>query len=145
MYKKNIYIYSKKYVVVAQSCPTLCDSMDYSLPVHVAFVHGILQAKILEWVAMPSSRGSSWPGDQTQVSCIAGRSFAALAIREAHTYISMLLQIQRNSRWKIHFIDNGFGWRITFPSPAMLEKQPRCSSSLAWLFSYSTLKNWLWK
>ena len=44
---------------------------------------GILQARILEWVAMPSSRGSSQPRDQTQVSCIAGRFFTIWAIREA--------------------------------------------------------------
>ena len=46
-----------------QSCPTLCDPMDSS-------AHGILQARILEWVAMPYSRGSSWPRDQTHVSYI---------------------------------------------------------------------------
>ena len=44
-------------VLVAQSCPTLCDPMDCSPP--GSFVHGILQARILEWVALPSSRGSS--------------------------------------------------------------------------------------
>ena len=55
---------------VAQSCLTLCDPMDYT-------VHGILQARILEWVAIPFSRGSSQPRDQTHVSCIAGRSFTS--------------------------------------------------------------------
>ena len=44
--------------------------------------HGILQARILEWVAMPLSRGSSQPKDQTQVSCIAGRVFTVWATRE---------------------------------------------------------------
>ena len=53
--------------------PTLCDPMDYSPP--GSSVHGILQARILEWVAISFSRGSSWPRDQTQVSCIAGRCF----------------------------------------------------------------------
>ena len=52
-------------VKVAQSCPTLCDPMN--------LVHGNLQARILEWVAFPFSRGSSQPRDQTQVSHIAGR------------------------------------------------------------------------
>ena len=47
--------------------------MDYNLP--GSSVHGILQARILEWVAKPSSRGSSWPRDRTQVSRIAGRFF----------------------------------------------------------------------
>ena len=53
-------------VKVNQSCLTLCDPMDHR-------VHGLLQARILEWVAVPSSRGSSQSGDQTQVSSIAGR------------------------------------------------------------------------
>ena len=54
------------YVKVAQLCPTLCDLMDYSLPGFS--VHGILQARILEWVAIPFSSRSSQPRDQTQVS-----------------------------------------------------------------------------
>ena len=49
-----------------QSCPTLCNPMDCSPP--GSSVHGILQARVLEWVAMPFSRGSSWPGDQTWIS-----------------------------------------------------------------------------
>ena len=53
---------------VAQSCPTLCDLMGHSLP--GSSVRGILQARILEWVAMPSSRGSSRPRDQTLIACI---------------------------------------------------------------------------
>ena len=48
---------------VTQSCPTLCDPVDYSLP--GSSVHGILQARILGWVAIPLSRGSSQPRDQT--------------------------------------------------------------------------------
>ena len=59
--------------LVAQPHLTLCDPMDCSLP--GSSVHGFLQARILEWVAMPSSRGSSWPRDWTQVSCIAGGVF----------------------------------------------------------------------
>ena len=51
-----------------QLCPTLCNLMDHS-PAGSS-VHGILQARILEWVAMPSSRGSFWPRDQTQVSYV---------------------------------------------------------------------------
>ena len=62
-------------VKVAQSCPTLCNPMDYT-------VHGILQARILEWVAFPFSKGSSQTRDWTQVSCIAGRFFTSWAIRE---------------------------------------------------------------
>ena len=66
---------------VAQSCPTLCDSMDCSPP--GSSVHGILQARILEWVAIFFSRGSSWPRDWTQISHIAGRGFNLWATREA--------------------------------------------------------------
>ena len=58
-------------VKIAQSCLTLCDPMDWGLP--GSSVHGILQARILEWVAVPFSRGSSQPRDQTQVSHITGR------------------------------------------------------------------------
>ena len=60
---------------VAQSCLTLCNAMDY-------MVHGILKARILEWVAFPFSRGSSQARDLTQVSCIAGRFFTRWATRE---------------------------------------------------------------
>ena len=52
----------------AQSCPTLCDPMDCSLPGFS--VHGIFQAGILEWVAISFSRGSSWPRDWTHISCV---------------------------------------------------------------------------
>ena len=62
-------------VKVSQLCPTLCDHMD-------CIVHGILQVRILEWVAFPFSRGSSQPRDWTQVSCIAGRFFINWGIRE---------------------------------------------------------------
>ena len=58
---------------VAQSCLTLCDPMDCSLP--GSSVHRIFQARILEWVAISSSRRSSPPRDYTQVSCIVGRCF----------------------------------------------------------------------
>ena len=57
-------------VKVAQSCLTLCNPMDCT-------VHGILQGRILEWVAFPFSRGSSQPRGRTQVSCIAGRFFTS--------------------------------------------------------------------
>ena len=55
---------------VAQSCPTLCDPMDYSPP--GSSIRGIFQARVLEWVAVFFSKGSSRPRDQTQVSLIAG-------------------------------------------------------------------------
>ena len=64
---------------VTQSCPTLCNPTDYT-------VHGILQARILEWVAIPFSRGSSQPRDWIQVSCIAGGFFTSWATRKAQEY-----------------------------------------------------------
>ena len=53
---------------VAQSCPTLCDPMDCSIP--DSSVHGIFQARVLEWIAISFSRGSSRPRDQTHVSAL---------------------------------------------------------------------------
>ena len=64
---------------VALSCLTLCDC---SLP--GSSLYEILQARLLEWVAISFSRGSSWPRDQTQVSCIGVRCFNLWATREAH-------------------------------------------------------------
>ena len=55
--------------LITKLCPTLCNTMDYSLP--DSSVHGISQARTLEWVVISSSRGSSRPRDQTQVSCLA--------------------------------------------------------------------------
>ena len=60
-------------VKVIQSGPTLCNSTDYT-------VHGILQPRILEWVAFPFSRGSSQPRDRTQVSHIAGEFFTSWVV-----------------------------------------------------------------
>ena len=68
-------------VLVAQSCPTLCDPLDCSPP--GPSVHGILQARMLESVAIPFSRRSSQPRDQTLISGILGGFFTIWAIREA--------------------------------------------------------------
>ena len=67
---------------IAQSCPTLCDPMECSQP--GSSLHGIFQARILEWVSISFSRGYSWPRDRTQVSRIPGRRFNLWATREAH-------------------------------------------------------------
>ena len=74
-----------------QSCPTLCDPLDCS-PLGSS-VHGILQARILEWVALPFSRGSSLPRDQIHVSCIAGRCSPVWATREAQLCVFNLIQL----------------------------------------------------
>ena len=75
-------------VKVAQSCPTLCDPMDYT-------VHGVLQARILEWVAFPFSRGTSQPRNRTRVSCIAGGLFTSWATREVSPHRCI-------SWWQLH-------------------------------------------
>ena len=67
--------------LVTKSFPTLHDPMDWSPP--GSSVHGIFLARLLEWVAIPFSRGSSQLRDQTQVSCFAGRIFTVWATREA--------------------------------------------------------------
>ena len=64
---------------VAQSCLTLCDPMDCSLSGSSA--HGIFQARVLEWIAISFSRGSSQPRNQTRVSRIAGRRFAVSSVK----------------------------------------------------------------
>ena len=66
-------------VLVTQSCLNLCYPMDC----HPSGspLHGILQARILKWIVIPFSKGSSWPRDQTQVSCIAGRFFTSWATK----------------------------------------------------------------
>ena len=80
-YLQTRFLLRKKESEVAWPCPTLCDSMDCSPP--GSSIHGIFQARVLEWIAISFSRGSSWPRDQTQVSCIAGRHFTIWATREA--------------------------------------------------------------
>ena len=82
--KKIWCTYTHIYVKVAQLCLTLCDPIDCSLP--GSSVHGILQTRILEWVAVPVSRGTSWPRNRTSISCIAGGFFTSWATREACTH-----------------------------------------------------------
>ena len=91
---------------VAQLCPALCDPMDCSPP--GSSVHGILQARILEWVAISFSRGSSWPRDRTQVSRTAGRHFYLWATREAPNHLKA--EYQRTDAFKL------WDWR-RFKSP----------------------------
>ena len=77
--------------LVSKWCPTLCDPMDYSLT--GSSVHGILQARILQWVAISFSRGSSWPRDQTHISCI-GRQILY------HLRATWEAQINKQNYWK---------------------------------------------
>ena len=68
-------------VLVTQSCQILCDPTDCSPP--GSSIHGVLQARILEWVSIPFCRGSFQPRDWTRIACIAGRLYTIWATREA--------------------------------------------------------------
>ena len=99
-------------MLVIHLCPTLCNPMDWSPP--GSSVHGILQAGILEWVAMPSSRGSFGPRDWTQVSCIAGRFFTTQPPEKMRRGVqSQLKDSGFKSQCELHsFIK----WPMGFPS-----------------------------
>ena len=84
----------------------LCDPMDGNPP--GSSIHGILQARILEWVAIPFSRGSSWPRDQTRVSCIAGRFFTVWTTRE-----ELLLKFSWFKRERVPFFFAFIAYCIT--------------------------------
>ena len=90
--------------LVAQPCPILCDPMDCTHPPHPpgSTVHEISQTKILEWVAISSSRGSSWPRDPIGVSCICRGFFIIRACRETHQDHN---ETQRANR--MHFLEKG--------------------------------------
>ena len=90
---------------VTQSCLTLCDPMDCSLP--GSSLHGSLQARVLEWGAISFSRGSSQLKDQTRVSRIPGRRFNLWATREANH----LLTLPKSLPGKNH---NNYPWKIDF-------------------------------
>ena len=84
----DLWLSWNSHISSVQSRPTLCNPMDCSLP--GSSIHGIFQARVLEWVAISFSRGSSWPMDRTWVSCIAGRRFTIWATREARfTYTDL--------------------------------------------------------
>ena len=98
-------LFSSK-VTVSQLCPILCDPKD-------CIVSGILQARILQWVAFPFSRGSPQPRDWTQVSHIAGRFFTSWATREAQEYLSEYWKKSYDKprqcikKQRYHFADKG--------------------------------------
>ena len=91
---------------VAQLCPTLCNLVDCSPP--GSSIHGIFQARILEWVAISFSRGSSRPRDWTQVYCTGGRRFTVWATREVPT---LNIQIGKSTETERRAV-LGKGWGI---------------------------------
>ena len=86
-----------KWSEVAQSCPTLCDPVDCSLP--GSSVPGILQARILEWAAISFYRGSAQPRVRTQVSHTADRCFTLWATREGPKRFLMQKDICKSNKW----------------------------------------------
>ena len=100
-----MYIWSDMKCLVTQSCLTLCNRMDCSPS--GSSVHGILQARILEWVAIPFSRRSSWPREQIWVSCLAGRLFTIWANREA-PYIYTHIHIRFNIALYVNLNSNRY-------------------------------------
>ena len=103
---------------VAQSCPTLCDPIDCSLPGSSA--HGILQARVLEWVAVSFSRRSSQPRDRTWVSRIAGRHFTIWAKLMGQTHVFCVAG---------RFFTTSTTWEA-LPSPLPLPKAEQWCKSL---------------
>ena len=112
-------------VKVVQSCLTLCDPIDY-------MVHGILQARILEWVAFPFSRGSSQPRDQTQVSPIVGGFFTSWATREA---LSTRSECNCKIVWTFCGIAFLWDWNDNLPFPVL------CHCCVCAMFSCSVVSN----
>ena len=96
---------------VTQSCPTLCVPVDYSLP--GSSIHGIFQARMLEWVAISFSRRSSQPRDWTPVSCIASRHFTLWASREVLYGAWRRINNQEVKRRVVDWITTDpFSWRL---------------------------------
>ena len=124
-----------KWVKVAQLCPTFCDPVDYT-------AHGILQARILEWVGFPFSRGSR---DQTQVFWIAGRFFHQLShkgsprILEWVAYSFSSRSSQPRNRTGVSCIAGGFftNWAIR---EALID--PDTPSLAIWPFPYYSWYIW---
>ena len=121
---------------VAQSCPTLCDPMDSSPP--GSSLHGILQARILEWVAIPFSRGSSQPRDRTWVSHIAGRRFIIWATREAH-HLAKKVKVKSLSRVRLFATP----WTLAYQAPPSMgfSKQEYWSGLLLSYYIYKQKTN----
>ena len=102
-----------KWSEVTQSCPTLCDPVDCSLP--GSPVHGIFQARELEWVAVSFSRGSSRPRDWTRVSRFVGRRFTIWAwqVYKTSVLFSACCSFSVVFAWFIHVDMCGSSWSLS--------------------------------
>ena len=149
--KSNLNFASKSYVLpscsvlclVTQSCLTLWDPLDCSLP--GSSVHGIFQARILEWVAISSSRGSSWTRDQTCVSCNADRFFTHWDIRYLLKFWNVTYwQKKRKKVYKRDGQHNELLWSLYTVTPEVrkqnLPASQKSSDTLSWLWFSSSLE-----
>ena len=94
-------------VTVTQSCPTLCDPMDYR-------ANGILQARILKWVAFPFFRASPQPRDRSHVSHLAGRWILLnLKLKLLSDHFSLLMAVDQHTKKGVLYIG---GWEASWPS-----------------------------
>ena len=128
-------------VLVAWLCLTLCDPVDCSPPGFS--VHGILQVRILEWLAIPFSRGSSWPRDWSHISCISGRFFTVRPTKEVPYSIysckifAVFSVLYHISVWLIYFIHSRLYLLILCPyltsPPFPLPKKNFIFNILHWL------------
>ena len=114
-FSQVMFMYDNFFIIcmskVTQSCPTLCDPMDCSLPGFS--VHGIFQARVLEWVAISFSRGSSQPRDWTQVSLIVGKWLYSQA--HSFIYLGNILPNQ-NEALLIENVTTMLTWLVSFMS-----------------------------
>ena len=135
------------YVLAAQSCLILCDPTDYSLP--GSSVHGILQARVLEWVAIPFFRRSSWSRDQPQVSCIVGRFFTIWGNRETQNKGKDAPELNL-----FFFFSEKILWTTTTSCKISLSRQfsavgynPQSGPFFSWdlTLSYKVIAFWSWQ
>ena len=129
---------SKLYIIccylVAQSCPTLCDSMDCGP--RGSSVYGISQARVLEWVAISSSRGSSGARDQTHISCLTG---GFLTTEPLHKPLSCIIAAAKSLQSCPTLCDPIDGSLPGSPVPGILQAR-----TLEWV-SISFSNAWKWK
>ena len=124
--------------LVAQSCPTLCNPMDHSLT--SSSVHGIFQARILEWVAISFSRGSSRPRNQIWVSHIVGRRFTIWATREVQILEWVALPFSRGSSQPRDWTQVSCLAGSFFTSWATREAHKSCTCCYLWyIWTFSML------
>ena len=112
---------------VAQSCSTLCNPMDCSLP--GSSIHGIFQARVLEWVAISFSRRSSWPRDWTQVSCIVGRRFTVWPTREVKEGGLYQILVQFFVKYKV-WKGKKWGWKRNLSIGAWKSRTDLCETKI---------------